>query len=480
MLALLFIALLGVLYVLVVVPWPFPLTFRLLIGLIICWPFFSFYVEVPLPAGFPDLKFHRGGVLLLLGMVLSSTYLAPKPVSEDARERLKRFVDRARNPARARQATSRHQGQFASIPMAVIGYVVLKLVAIINGMATGVTTTAVIAGYLDTTLLPVGLYFLIKSLVTSRRLLAWLIGALMVAALIICLSGLYERALDLTASAFPISAHNDAGDTRYLDVPGGRAAGMVGSPAVYGGIMGMGLLTSLACLVSVKRTRLRLLLSCIAMVFAYGVFVTFTRSVWLSVFVVLAVAQFYLRGLWKFTFPAMVVCALVGAIVWTGLQQNELVQNRVLDDQNVIGRIDRAVWSWQQFLERPILGRGPGALDHMMPKQFSMDGFSTSHNTYLTMLVDNGILVFACFCAVAFRWFQKTKSATRSDQPFGFERSVAVAMFGFVGIWLLCGMSLELSYFPYYNALFWIAGAIIEQASDACVADPSLTDPHDG
>lgn len=314
------------------------------------------------------------------------------------------------------------------------------------------------------------MYFLTKKLVVSRQRLVWLLGAFIVAALIVCLTGLYERVLDLSESAFPISPHDEAGSTRYLGVPGGRASGVVGSPAVYGGVLGLGLLTSLCCLVHARKTPTKLLLGGVALLLAYGVLVSYTRSAWISVSIAMLFAPFYFKGLWKVTMPVAVIAAFVIAFTWDGLQQNEIVQNRVTESDNVTGRIERFTWSWERFLERPVLGRGSGALNELMRREFPVGGFATSHNTYMTMLVDNGVLAFACFWAVVLGWMAKAIFVLRSKPHDQFEQSAVAAMVGFLAIWLLCGMSLELSYFTYYTTLFWTAGAIIERLNEEIAA----------
>ena len=492
------LALLGILYVLFVFPWPVSLMFKLFLGLLVTWPVFALFVQIELPAGIPDLHYHRGYVGLMLMLTFMSAVLArshgrPRVTAADTTEGSS-LSDRIGDGSATQDAQTEtaeepflaspfdlnrnsrelpwsavDRSQLSRIPFIVKAYVILTGAAVFNGLATGGADTTVIAGYIDGTLVPVSMYFLAKRLIVSRQRLTWLLGAIILASLIVCITALYDRAMDLTESPFPIMPHNDAGDTRYLDVPRGRAAGVIGSPPVFGGLMGVAMLSSLCFFVHAERKRLKLLAGGFALLFAYAVVVTFTRSVWISVLFALMIAQFYFRGLWKLTMPLAVVGCLVVAVKWSGLQDNELVQDRLLDDQNVTGRVDRFVWSWMQFLERPILGRGPGALDEAMSKEFTVDGFATSHNTYMTMLVDKGALVFGLFWAIVLTWLTKAKSAIRLLGRDHFERSAVVAMVGFLTIRLLSGMSTELRYFPYYTVLFWVAGAVIERLHDLSV-----------
>ena len=131
--------------------------------------------------------------------------------------------------------------------------------------------------------------------------------------------------------------------------------------------------------------------------------------------------------------------------------------------------MERIVWSWDRFLEHPILGQGPGALDAMMQTVYQ-EGFDTSHNTYLTMMVDYGFVRFALFLAVVASWLTRAGLILASNRRGQFEYSVVAAMVGFLMIWLLSGMSIELKLFPYFGALFWIAGGVIERLRANAVA----------
>ncbi|TWT82117.1 O-Antigen ligase [Planctomycetes bacterium CA13] len=452
----------AILYVLIVFVWRLPILFRLLLGLIITWPTLGLYGELPLPAGIPDLNFQRGYVaVLVLGYFMS--------VVLEKRQSAKSPIDQTEAP-RDVGVPHFYQDVSPTFPIWVAAYVGLKAVSVVNGLVFGTGGSTSITGYIETTLIAVVAYFLVKRFVDSRERLMWLLGAIILSALIILGTGVYERVLNLDESIFPVSAHNEAGNTRTMDVPGGRAAGVIGNSAVFGGLMGMSLLATLCIGVNAKKTWLKISLGCIAMILAYGVFVCFTRSAWLSVAIALGFSQFYFNGLWKLTVPIGFVVTFALLIVWGSLAKSDVVQGRLLNQETVTGRVERFVWSWQRFLERPIIGRGPGSLNKLMQAEYSEDGFDTSHNTYMTMMVDNGGLVFICFWGVVFGWLSKAKSILllqdRKSIFFtsaAFERSVVAAMVGCITIYLLAGMSLEISYFSYYTVMFWIAGAVIER-----------------
>lgn len=523
---LLILSQLVILYVLVIMTRQLPLIFRLFLGLLITWPVLSLYISIDLPAGVPDIQYSRAFVGALLISILISATVAQRyrPSFAASRSSLEessrlagsvvapsaavgsaavgsappagdpvhespggRELSNVRRPvvARARRTQGRqaaspnaahqaqtYQGQVTGIPMLVTAYVGLMAVSVISSLASGSVGSTVIAAYLDATLLPLAIYYFTRKYVDSRQRLVWLMAAITVSTLIICLTGIYENTLDLTHSPLPITPINEEGDTRWLGVPGGRAAGVLVNPAIYGSVMGMGMLCCAVFFVHSSRRSDQFLLGGVALILAYGVFVSYTRSAWVSVAIALLFAQFFLNGLWKVTMPLLLFGALVLGLTWGALQQSDLVQDRVLDKENVTGRIERTAWSWDRFVERPILGRGLGSLDDLMQNVFQED-FDTSHNTYLTMLVDVGVIRFALFAAVVLSWLAKAASVLRSGPRGRFEYSVVAAMVGFLMIWLLSGLSIELRLFPYFAALFWMAGALIERLNAHVVSSAS-------
>ena len=90
----------------------------------------------------------------------------------------------------------------------------------ISSLASGSAGSTVVAAYLDATLLPLAIYYFTRKYVDSRQRLVWLMAAMTVSTLIICLTGIYENTMDFTHSPFPIAPINESGDTRWLGVPG--------------------------------------------------------------------------------------------------------------------------------------------------------------------------------------------------------------------------------------------------------------------
>ena len=509
MVSILLLAQLLILFLLLTVLRQLPLMFRIFLGLIITWPVLNLYVQIDLPAGVPDIHYARAGVFGLVLCVIVTAAIAAKyrrslaTTNRALQQRRQKFDQRPQSasdprsasdpssepqsdavPSRAissaypmvasshaEQGSEGYHGNVSGLPLLATAYVGLVGASFVAGFATGSVGSTAVATFLDSTLIPVAMYLFTRKYVDSPRRLVWLLGAILFSSMVICLTGIYENTMDFTHSPFPIAPINESGDTRWLGVPGGRAAGVLANPAIYGGVVGMGLLCCLTFFAHSDGRSKRLLFAGVGCVLAYGVFVSYTRSAWLSVAIAVFFSQFFIRGLWKMTVPLSLVAVLLAAITWGALSQNDLVQDRVMDTENVTGRVERIVWSWDRFLEHPILGQGPGALDAMMQTVFQEE-FDTSHNTYLTMMVDYGFVRFALFLAVVASWLTRAGLILASSRRGQFEYSVVAAMVGFLLIWLLSGMSIELKLFPYFGALFWIAGGVIERLrADAVAVD---------
>jgi hypothetical protein len=416
---------------LLVVPWLLQDPFRLYLWLIVTWPIGMLYATMPLPAGLPDVTYERVLVPVNVALVIILAVLR--------RERLPRL------------------GLLASV------YLLLKAWSVAHGLWFGGVAKPDVAGFVNFLILPLMMYWLGKDLISSPWHLRRLIAALLVVVSIGGATGIYERVIDAPDSPFPISPHNAAGDTRYGGVPGGRAAGILQNPAVYGAIMGVGILAALCFFAHTTSLPRRFGYGLWAGLLGYCAYVSYTRSVWLSVAIALLIAPLMINDLWKKIIPLSLVSVMVVLLAWGTLSESQIFQDRVMEKENVTGRFARITWSVQRYLEKPILGWGSESLDALMTREFAADGFDTSHNTYLTMLVDGGTFLLLAFMAQALAWLRQALVVARSLDKHRFERSACGVMLGCLLLYLLSGMAVELRYFGFFTAMFWIAGAAIER-----------------
>lgn len=431
-----------VVFLFLILPWLVQDPFRLFIWLIVTWPVLTLYARIPLPVGIPDISYDRVLVVLTLAIILLEGLMFKRKLLKAG------VLDILAAIYIAAQFRSR------------------AFVLWFGGMGT-----PDLNGLLDIALVPVAMYWMTKNLLVSRWHLKWLLYALILAIVIICVSGLYEQAVGtekrLFAVPLELGGSTEAQRRGWMDVPGGRAAGVMGNPAIYGAVLGMGVLASLCCVVHAERKRTQAALVATVVVLLYGVFASYTRSAWISTAVALFITQFFVKDLWKKTLSIFLVGVLLLFLAWGSLADSPTVRDRILGKANVVGRLHRASFAWDRFLERPLLGWGSGALNVLTSKQFPGEGFSTSHNTYLTFLVDGGLVLFLSFSALSIYLLIRAIHVYGLTQKNSFERSVLAAMTGCILIFLLSGLSLELRYFGYFNALFWICAGVIDRLGAA-------------
>jgi O-antigen ligase len=419
-----------------VLPWLIQDVFRLFIWLIVTWPILTLFVRIPLPAGIPDLSYDRVLILLLLCVVIIEAIHSKRKLMK-----------------------------VSPLDILVLVYLGAQLSSRIFVLWFGGMGSPDLNGLLDIIVIPLLMYWAAKNLLVSRVHLKWFLYALVIASLLICLSGLYEQAVG--KRVFFVSSRLGGWEQQYLwqDVRGMRAAGALGNPAIYGATLGMGCLAGICCLPHVKRKLTQAAIVATIGVLLYGVLASYTRSAWISVFIVLFFAQFLVNGLWKRTLPLLILGLLLLAFMWDKLPPSSVIIVRATKLETITPRLDVIRLGWERFLEKPFLGWGSGALNIFGTKQVE----TISHNIYLSFLVDGGLVLFLSFLAiVGSLLFKAVLIYRRMTAKNSLERNVLVAMAGIVLIYLMSGLALELRYFGYFNTLFWICAGIIDLLGTRC------------
>ena len=404
---------------------------------IVTWPVLSLYLIVRLPSGLPDMRYER---LLLLGVVTSILL---------ARLAARRPLPRVSGPV------------LAVVAVQIAVYVL----AILNTQPIAEPDLAVM---INSILVPFGSYWATKALVEDPRHLRLLVVAIVGAAVLVAMSGFYERAIDAAQSPFPVETGTASGE-RFGGVPLGRAAGVFGNPAIYGAFLGVGAVGALAMRALASSKVARGILSGLAVLLAYGVFVSFTRSAWLAAFGA-GLAAFALifsvrRALWLAGSLGVAV-GLLGLASFGSFSDSPILEDRVLQSGNVVGRYDRALTSVSVIADRPIRGWGPGGLDVHIAERHPAEGFDFSHNTYLTIAADGGVLALAVFLWLTFHWLRIGFGLGRHTDVSLEGRLIAGTFVALLVAYLASGMFLELRFFTYFVAAFWIAGAALERLTE--------------
>jgi O-antigen ligase len=243
-----------------------------------------------------------------------------------------------------------------------------------------------------------------------------------------------------------------------------RAVATLSGSGVLGAFLGAAIALATAILLWDGPRSLRLPSIATLAVTVPGIFFTLTRGPILAALIVvaamIAVRRSGVRWIWA---GVAILTAVAIVMSWGAISSTSVYKNRVTQRSNVEGRLLIDSWSIKLFERRPITGYGYGSFDAVknaaqlspgnLPLASGID--YTSHNTFLTILVELGALGLLL---LAFPWLKVTYEALRGVM----SRSVpdpwlVVGCAGMVGTYVLTGLSTDMRFFSIVPALAWIA-----------------------
>lgn len=205
------------------------------------------------------------------------------------------------------------------------------------------------------------------------------------------------------------------------------------------------------------------------------VFLSFSRGSWLGgLLVLLGLCVLYPR----LVIPSTLVMTLVGAILGGIVFSRELdwASERLHHDASAENRIVGAMASLQMAVEKPWFGWGYGtydqhAIDFKVPVgNIPVRSESTSHNTYLTILAEDGILALILYLAPVAWLFVRSLKVWKSLPTEGFLNRRWLAL-----LWLCVLDHFAVSSFMdmirfnlFGTNIFWMALGLI-----ACLVYPT-------
>ena len=178
----------------------------------------------------------------------------------------------------------------------------------------------------------------------------------------------------------------------------------LGDPASLGAFIGMGIVLALGILVWNGPRQLRPLAVGTVAVGLPGLFFTYTRGP--IVATIIAASLVLLSRLRTRLLAVCVLALLIVAITlsWSRLTSSVLYHDRIARANTVEIRVELQRWSLRLAEERPLFGWGYGSFDRVVRAAHFGSGSlpraevisSTSHNTFLTLLVEYGSIGVAC------------------------------------------------------------------------------------
>ncbi|MFI6865282.1 O-antigen ligase family protein [Nocardia sp. NPDC050406] len=263
-----------------------------------------------------------------------------------------------------------------------------------------------------------------------------------------------------------------------------RAVGLPNQPEVNGLILIVGYVLALVLLGTERRPRWQqIVLSVVAAACAYGVFLTYTRSIWLDFAVVvllgIVLGKGYRTG---FVVTAIGMVSMI-AMNWSAFTSADRSAGGVASTNEVYDRLNAnatAIWA---FLEKPWSGWGLGrfvSINTYRHQQWSPDtpwsrGLGIpAHETELGILAELGIIGLVLWLAVlvliARRLvlaFVRLPAEGIMGRPLAFIAGTA-----FISL-VLAGVFVDLRLFDYPSTLvFALAGAAVGAADRATARTP--------
>ncbi len=252
------------------------------------------------------------------------------------------------------------------------------------------------------------IYLVTATTVQNRRVLAALVGVLLLAALA-------EVGIGLVQVAFQIGPpHFLAGGVLM------RAYGTFGQPNPYGGYLALLLPIALAIALSAPKPGLRLTAWGVSSALAIGIAVSLSRGAWLGTLAALsmvwlleshvnrrrAVALAYLgiTGLIIALMLRILPDAVLGRVTDLFVYGSRLVQELRAgpnpENWAILERVSQWYAGWQMFANNPFLGVGIGNYPRAY-ETYALQGWPSgvghAHNYYLNLAAEGGLLTFTAF-----------------------------------------------------------------------------------
>jgi O-Antigen ligase len=259
-------------------------------------------------------------------------------------------------------------------------------------------------------------------------------------------------------------------DVAWHQATDNRAVATLANPAVLGTFLGITIAFALAILAWDGPRSLRGL-SIILLVVAFpALFFTLTRGPMVAVALVVLLLVF---TRWRAAWSGFVVLLLVASFLiasWGRLSSSTVYQSRFANQETAATRLALQHASLSLAAKRPLTGWGFGSFDKAKATEGVMSGdplaqagatASTSHDTFLTILVElgaTGLLVFLVpWVVVSWRALKRARSA-------GANRWLLVAALGALGVYVVSAGTIDMRFFSFVSMLAWLAVALARRA----------------
>lgn len=250
---------------------------------------------------------------------------------------------------------------------------------------------------------------------------------------------------------------------------GARAVSTLANPGILGAFLGVGITLALAVLTwrgprSYRRLAVITVLVCVP-----GLLVTLTRGPILAA--VIGAVLLLVFGHKRLMGAAVIASAVIVLVaLWPTLHTSELYQGRARQANTIQSRVGLQAWSLDLAGQKPVFGWGYGSFDRVkntaeldsiegIPVRYLLE--TTSHNSYLTILVELGglgILLYALpFLILGGRALFRARDPTPDSWIIAGSVAALVVL-------VLAASTLDFRFFSFAQMLPWLFLAILRGA----------------
>jgi O-antigen ligase len=209
----------------------------------------------------------------------------------------------------------------------------------------------------------------------------------------------------------------------------------------------------------------------ISLVFgAIGIFLTFMRGAWLAVITAILIILIFNKILRRKALPLLFLIIIVFGIVFISVPSDivdSVISDRLLNQDNITGRVTALEQQIHLFLKNPIIGQGIQSTFRLIDigsvyTQWNVYArFIISHNFYLSVLVDFGLLSLTLFfpmIMVLIKGFAFYKSGLSNETT---TKSLIICLIAAALAYLINVATFEVRLFFVPSALFWVVLGLI-------------------
>jgi O-antigen ligase len=247
-----------------------------------------------------------------------------------------------------------------------------------------------------------------------------------------------------------------------------RVVSTLAQPAILGAFLGAGIILATAVLVWGGPRDPRRLSIATLVIASPALLFTYTRGPILATaaivsLLILAKPRVRLAGL-----GVVVIATVLIVGSWSRISSTSIYHARAADTVNVKTRLLISEGSLHAAWQRPILGWGHGKFDTAKNNQSINTGDLpetqfydyTSHDSYLTILVELGFVGLALFLLP---WLIIASKTLRAVRKASHPEWLSLALLGILGVVALTALTTDMRFFSFVPSLAWIAVGLLRR-----------------